>query len=643
MPRTVTLTFDDGSQHVYQGVPDDATPDAVQARGARDFAGKKLAGMDGGKSAGPDVGAAFAQGQAHTLIPGAPDASEPPPVPNSPNRLAGLPGAAVTMASAIPATIAGNVGGALSRAGGASMTEAGQRAKDIAGKLTYEPSPSGAAALDTIGHVFDESKLGGLNPGMALPSIPAVGAAFAKGETAVRGGAGALASKLTAEREAKATQAAPNAAKLTKAQAQGYTLLPTETNPSALNSILEGIAGPQKTAQKASLKNAPVTNQLVQKRFGIDEPITPMNPASGEGPLADIRAQHGEKYDAVRGVGEVPVDGELMAKIVGLDSRQKSAAKSFPNSPMAQNDPVAALKKAFTTENGEFIPSFSADSAIDEIWGLRGKSDQLYRQGDKTAGSAYRAAATALEDQIGRHLENIGADPKIISDFRNARKVIAQTYAVEPAAGESGNVSAQALARKARTTPLTDELKDVADFASVQPKAVQRPEKLGSVTAISPLDFWGGALKAGKMVGNALTLGARPAIRSAILSKPYQRMFVQPQDYAKPGLIERIAGAVAGEGPKPEVPAAAGSAIPGIDFTPPNLDAMKAENLSLGNRGPAGNEIDMGPFLRERAAAPSANIEELVRRIDELSRTSAQLRKTAPPASLEHNLQWLTR
>lgn len=541
-------------------VPDGTSPEDAQTM--------IEAHVGGGKQAGPDVGAAFSQGQAHTLIPGAQGASPPAAVPKAPSRMAGVPGAALTMASAIPATIAGNVAGAASRVGGASMTEAGQRAKDIASRFTYEPSPAGAAALDTASGIFDESKLGGLNPATALPALSTVRPALAGTENAVRSSAGALAAKLTAEREAKAVQVAPNVAKLKKAQAQDYTLLPTETNPSLLNSVLEGIGGKIKTEQGISLKNAPVTNKLAQKRFGLDEPITPTNPATGEGPLADIRAEHGAKYDAVRGVGEVPTDPELAATINSLDSRQANAGKSFPNSPMAQNDPVAALKKAFVNEDGLIIPSFDSSSAIDEIWGLRGKADQLYRQGDKTAGAAYRKAATALEDQIGRHLDNIKADPNVIADFRNARKIIAQTYAVEPAAGESGNVSAVALARKARTTPLTDELKDISDFASVQPRAVQRPEKIGSLTAVSPLDFWGGLLKAGKMAGTALSLGARPVIRSTIMSKPYQRMFVQPQDYAQPGLIERIASAVAGEGPKPEIPPTPGSAIPAVPYSP---------------------------------------------------------------------------
>lgn len=50
MPRNVTITFEDGSTHVYQGVPDDATPDQVTARASKEF-GKGIASLDGGRSA----------------------------------------------------------------------------------------------------------------------------------------------------------------------------------------------------------------------------------------------------------------------------------------------------------------------------------------------------------------------------------------------------------------------------------------------------------------------------------------------------------------------------------------------------------------------------------------------------------------
>jgi hypothetical protein len=64
MARTITITFEDGTTHVYQNAPDDLTPDAVQQRAQQDF-GKNVIGIDGGKKgvapAGEGMPAARAQ------------------------------------------------------------------------------------------------------------------------------------------------------------------------------------------------------------------------------------------------------------------------------------------------------------------------------------------------------------------------------------------------------------------------------------------------------------------------------------------------------------------------------------------------------------------------------------------------------
>lgn len=52
MPRNITVTFADGSSHVYQNAPDNVTPDQVSARASKDF-GKAVKSLDGGRGAAP--------------------------------------------------------------------------------------------------------------------------------------------------------------------------------------------------------------------------------------------------------------------------------------------------------------------------------------------------------------------------------------------------------------------------------------------------------------------------------------------------------------------------------------------------------------------------------------------------------------
>ena len=54
MPRNITVTFGDGTSHVYQNTPDDVTPDMVQARAEKEFS-KVARNIDGG--AKPQAGA----------------------------------------------------------------------------------------------------------------------------------------------------------------------------------------------------------------------------------------------------------------------------------------------------------------------------------------------------------------------------------------------------------------------------------------------------------------------------------------------------------------------------------------------------------------------------------------------------------
>lgn len=48
MPRNIKVTFDDGSEHIYQNAPDSITPQQVNERAQRDF-GKSIVNIDGGK------------------------------------------------------------------------------------------------------------------------------------------------------------------------------------------------------------------------------------------------------------------------------------------------------------------------------------------------------------------------------------------------------------------------------------------------------------------------------------------------------------------------------------------------------------------------------------------------------------------
>ena len=50
MPRNITVSFEDGTNHIYQNAPDDVTPDLIEARALKDFS-KRVTNIDGGRGA----------------------------------------------------------------------------------------------------------------------------------------------------------------------------------------------------------------------------------------------------------------------------------------------------------------------------------------------------------------------------------------------------------------------------------------------------------------------------------------------------------------------------------------------------------------------------------------------------------------
>lgn len=132
MPRNITITFADGSTHVYQNAPDNVTPDAVAARAQKDF-GKQVKALDGGRGAAHDRQSQRAQP--------APKPTPRPSMGNSAlNSLAAVGGAMWRGASSLPdmaADFGDAVTGTVANALGFNMPQQGKpfRMADVPDRL----------------------------------------------------------------------------------------------------------------------------------------------------------------------------------------------------------------------------------------------------------------------------------------------------------------------------------------------------------------------------------------------------------------------------------------------------------------------------------------------------------------------------
>jgi hypothetical protein len=375
---------------------------------------------------------------------------------------------------------------------------------------------AGAGALTTEGSLADRAKgaVGG-----------AIGGVVGKGIGDALGWAvGKLASYQSGKAAAQAATNAGRDAAVQTATEAGYRLPPTEVKPSILNSALEGISGKIKTSQAASAKNQEVTNDLAKRALGLSEDVT-LSPEI----LGAIRQKAGQSYEAIKGFGTINADHAYNKALDGLVATYQGAAKDFPGLTKPEvTNLVDSLRQ----------PSFGSDSAIDAIRVLRETADAAFRRGDTGVAKASKGAAQAMEDLVDRNLQGSG-QPELLDAYRAARQTIAKTYdvgrALNPATGDVSAPTLAALANKGK--PLSGELKTIATTAQAFPKATQALKQ--NYNPVSPLDYavaGATALHTGR-VSDLLSLGVRPTIRSAILSRPYQAITAHGVGNYGPGLL----------------------------------------------------------------------------------------------------------
>lgn len=388
---------------------------------------------------------------------------------------------------------------------------------------------AGMGALTTDGGLADRAK------GAAFGATGGVVGKFAG--QALGAGARKVAD-MAGDRVAAATAAsAQRMGAANKAAGAGYVIPPADLMPGKMTELLSGLSGKIKTAQTASQQNQGVTNDLARKAIGVADD-TPLDVNA----LLEIRKAAGQAYQQAKGAGTVTADDAYGKALDKIGDTYKTAAKDFPSlGPTNMHgkpvDPIGNLVE------GLKVKQFDSASAIDAISVLRESADKAFRTGDTALAKANKDAARALEDMMERHLKEQGNEAGLAA-FREARTTIAKTYTVQKALNaQTGDVSAQSLARDlGKGKPLTGGLRTAAEAAMAFPKATQALKE--SPKATSPLD-WAVAALTGTGTGNPLglaMLGARPAVRSLLLSPMYQRAALQGQ--GGPGLLSQMPAAL---------------------------------------------------------------------------------------------------
>lgn len=297
---------------------------------------------------------------------------------------------------------------------------------------------------------------------------------------------------------------------LQKGRDAGLVALPSNTNPTLGNRLLEGISGKLKLQQESTIKNAPKFDAMQARALGLNEdvPVT-------RGALDQIRKEaYSKGYEPIKKVGEMVSDEKYLTELSSLTQAAKGAERSFKG--LVKDNDLGALVESLSQDK------FSSEDAVDAIKILREYADDAYRGGKGSLGKAYKSAAKSLEDVIERNLQGMGKNgQELLKNYRDSRTLIAQSHTAEKAmANEYGGVDALKMGGELRKgKPLQGEQRTMAEFARNFPKSSRFVSE--SFPAISPMDEYASMIAAGSL-DSAVPLAyplTRVGLREYLLSQ----------------------------------------------------------------------------------------------------------------------------
>jgi len=311
----------------------------------------------------------------------------------------------------------------------------------------------------------------------------------------------------------------------------GYKLLPEDIKGTMTQDMIQSAGGTVPMKQLASVHNQQNTNNLIRQQFGLPEDI----PLSTES-LQAVRDSAGKSYEVAKQYGVFKPDFTFKSELNNIVKPSKAISTELPI--LVKKD-IQDYVKNFDN------PLISSEATIDAIKQLRADSNAGYASLDpatKELAKAKGRIADALEGLMERQTQK--TNPQLSQNLKDARKTIAQTYTVQKALKQDGNVDAVALGRElTKGKPLSGNVKTVAQFGQKYNKVAQvNPPQ---VTNFRPMDFVMAVL--GGQVNPWLygSLFARPAIRAALLSDAYQgRLAKMPSAPAAAGPNQALAAAL---------------------------------------------------------------------------------------------------
>ena len=470
------------------------------------------------------------------------------PKPTSTNRgvfdyLAGIPEAALTLASGAAAVPLSAAAGILTGKLGEGPNKAVQ--KDVMGALTYQPrTETGRDVLGGLGDVATALKIPSYSPTMgAFRPGPAI--------NALRNEAQTLKNfqpfpQQSAQRQQQlVTKSYENANLIDAANAAnrlGVAVNPAVTNPTVGNRIVGAIAGNPEA--KMARTNEPQWTRKAKEDMGLSPNTTLNEQAFGEALKNPLIV---EPYKAVGKLNQVVPDQDIINKINALKDEALIVSKSSYNE----------VSKLVDENLERLIPGVSGEELLKKIQILRGAAQRTYRSEKKgidapskesmAVADASMALANQLEDAASLYLTGTQ-----MRELQNARTLAAKVFDYQRATDtRTGHLDPIRFAKITEGKPLTGTASDIATVAANFPGVSE--VKPGSWTTAIPTILRGGTGGTlGYGIGSAFGMGplgavvgtTSGAVANALMAKrmsspAYQAANAIPRDYRSPANMLR--------------------------------------------------------------------------------------------------------
>jgi hypothetical protein len=424
-------------------------------------------------------------------------------------------------------------------------TQAGIRAGEATGRKVqqfFQPqySPESQAQQEAISNALASTGLQGVPINMmsnmatlARPSVQQVA-------PVIKAPLDARQQRIQTQRIKESELAAPRIDAARDAIELGLAVDPSLSNPSTIARLKTGAVGTAGLQGNLSKINLPKAAKIAREDMGLPE-TTKLDAKAFE--TARNAPEISGAYDKVRAVPKVAGDETVLADIDKLRV-----------APMiGDTGQAASVNNFLDTVKGQLQAGTDGATAVQSIRQLRRDAQAIYNQ--QSAGvnppSPEAIARADINMGVARALEtaieNSITDPRLVTDFRNARTALARTYDYERATNlATGVVDPQALAAlAAEGKPLSGKLAQLANVAANFPETMQggvvREPTFREKLTRSGAAGTGGAIVGslfglpGTIIGGAVgaaggnTASALMARRMA--SPQYQRANAMPQDY----------------------------------------------------------------------------------------------------------------